>query len=54
MVSSTPLLPLQASNSARSSLLVQGVPGLFKMLSGVAPTLGDYYKMNGSDKLKKL
>ncbi|MEW5301378.1 MAG: hypothetical protein WDW36_004240 [Sanguina aurantia] len=34
---------LNASNSARANLLVQGVPGLIAMLAGLLPTLRDDY-----------
>lgn len=45
---------LNASNKSRGNLLTLGVPGLAKMLAGVAPTLGDYYKQEGADRLKQL
>ncbi|GBF92105.1 lycopene beta cyclase [Raphidocelis subcapitata] len=33
----------KSSNQARSDLLIKGLPGLFGMLAGLLPTLGQYY-----------
>uniref|UniRef100_A0A7S0RHM7 lycopene beta-cyclase n=1 Tax=Chlamydomonas leiostraca TaxID=1034604 RepID=A0A7S0RHM7_9CHLO len=44
---------VSANNDARVNLLQQGVPGLFKMLYDVAPTVGEYYKDDPTVKQQK-
>lgn len=42
----------KSSNQARLDLLAKGLPGLVVMLSGLVPTLGNYYKVTDEERAK--